>query len=507
MCLNSLCMPPYLHDRLPRHELSFRGEELILDVYGVAAKPVRLLTHSNETLQALRDMVACKLDVSEKYLTLTTADTVLQPDMGSWSLGELGIFPDTVLHASLTIAQDTVCPPYVPPAESDPAMERLLPGFRLVSRQDFLERLFELAELPFSSVQRIAAKLLQSIPSDPVEHKKLSTRVRIGGGEDSKLALQAALVKIRSPFRRLYNMELLASIILSADSLAKAQDASVLNFRQAFLEACGLQVLVDVLAKCNEPGAYDSLEDNRAAWTVAASLLQFLTWKGIHVDVQVLHQNVLTLEIPQDKHNEHLRKMFQEQKSKVCSVLFSGINSRSLLDSLLTLSWRASLANWSAKTLAELSTAPPPPEGPQLPDMWLAQHTVVLLCFLLQTKPDTLVAFADMPLCEPFLRDVLLQCKSHRIRALFAAKFVDLSRTVLARVWPAMLSILSTHVERNSDNCTEFFGFLTQLLPAVVAPSSMVQADLGALLQAELTFLKVLELQLSASFLSRITHF
>eukprot|EP00042_Codosiga_hollandica_P058700 m.888901 g.888901 ORF g.888901 m.888901 type:complete len:2301 (-) comp59937_c0_seq1:245-7147(-) len=481
-----------LSKKIRRHDISFRGEELSLEIHGVG-QPFRLFTHSNETLLAFRDQVAARLDVSERFLAIYHSDCLLRPDQNHSSLGELAIFPESSIIANLLNAQDTPCPPYVPPVDSDPASERLLPGYRLVSRPDFLERLFELTEWPVPTIQQLSSKLLLCAPSDPQELKKLVTRVRVGGGEESKVALQAFLLRAKGTFRRLYNVQLLSSVIHPCDTNTHTPDASVTNFRQAFLEASGLQTLVEILARCNEvSAASDSVQDLRVTWTIATALLHFLLWRGISVDLQVIRQSALTLEIPEDRKSEYTKKVFQEQKMKILNVLVGGINAKVLVDALTNICWRAATANWQAKSTQELSLANPT-EVPSLEDNWLAHHALSLLAFLFQVKQEAIGILADAPFFDAFLRDTLLQCKSQRVRHAFYNKFFDsASKNAIARFWTASVALLASVVERNAETCFEYFSFLTGLLPSasstVMAPSDVLQH-----LTTELAYLKAVK--------------
>ena len=472
--------------RFARHGSSFKGEELKLEVHTTGV--THLTVHSNETLGRFRDSIARMVDVADNYFHVYVDNRYLGPELNAATLGELDIFPESVVVVSfVAMNNDAPLPCYVQLPETNMSMEQLLPAHRLAHRADLMDRLFELTELPFPAIQTQVAKLLRFLPTDPVELQRTLARVKIGSVSDANTHLVMLCLKCRTPFRRTYNLQLLSSLI-QPSKITPAVQTQAMQFRQAFVDANGPQILIDVLASAKEPCPSDVLAESSQGWLVALRILRFLLWKGIHLDIKVLSLNPSLEAIKDpDQKNEFFRKIAQEQRQTLAIERVLTLPSKQIFDALLNMIWRSSVGNWRAKTLQELAESKDPYELHPT-DVWLAHESCHLLALLMQLNVYFTTYFSDFTFFLPLHRDVLLRCLNARIRWAFYTQPLETTvARMLDKLWPTLLDLLP-QADAYGDSCKEFFDYLCHICARVAEDTSQ---DMAALLTREADWIQV----------------
>ena len=472
--------------RFAKHGTSFRGEELNLDIQSTSA--LRINCHSNNTFLHLRDTIAAQLGVAENFLHLYVDSVFIPPDKNGISLAELSVFPESSIIANVAqTTNDTPAPAYTPPVDANMALEPLMPGYRLAHRQDYLERLFEITELPFPALQKLASSLLMCLPTDPQELSRALSRVRIGAFEDSRNYLQLLLLKPRTKSRRLYNLQLVQALLLPARISPQSQEIS-LQFRQAFVDANGLQMLVDVVASSKDAPAPEAVGDCRDTFLSCVRIIRFLLWRGIHLDIKVLTNNP-SLEIITDKDqkNEFVRKVAQEQRQTQAVQRIESLPVKIFNDALINIIWRSALGNWAAKSWKELADTSDP-VATTLADVWLAHESIALWSFLVQISSEYLTASTEFSEYVSFHRDLLLRTTSARVRWMFFFKPIEtISTKILPKTWTTLLSLLPS-TSQFQETCKEYFDYLCYIGSKTLESSGQ---DTSSLLQAEIEWIQV----------------
>lgn len=287
------------------HGASFHGYPININVSSdLPRQELMLQCHSNESLKSLRHRIASRLNTTPEQIQLSTSEKLLLPSKDQKLLYQLGFEDDQMLFAKVSVSGVTTVPTKEE-AESQEAMrideasasgsnrqtfaleqEKMMPGVIMATECKAFDKLYQLAELEEPSITVRVQRLLMLLPTDPDVQEGLES---IGqqfslscspGSMDDRMASTVNLQDMfkcvtpgMSPFRILYNLEVLSSKLMP--TLNRDGGANARMFKEHFLAAGGLSIVVNILQKDMFPQDVDT-EIRRGCYAICLQLARFL---------------------------------------------------------------------------------------------------------------------------------------------------------------------------------------------------------------------------------------
>ncbi|XP_015755638.1 PREDICTED: ubiquitin carboxyl-terminal hydrolase 24-like [Acropora digitifera] len=287
------------------HGASFHGYPININVSSdLPRQELMLQCHSNESLKSLRHRIASRLNTTPEQIQLSTSEKLLLPSKDQKLLYQLGFEDDQMLFAKVSVSGVTTVPTKEE-AESQEAMrideasasgsnrqtfaleqEKMMPGVIMATECKAFDKLYQLAELEEPSITVRVQRLLMLLPTDPDVQEGLES---IGqqfslscspGSMDDRMSSTVNLQDMfkcvtpgMSPFRILYNLEVLSSKLMP--TLNRDGGANARMFKEHFLAAGGLSIVVNILQKDMFPQDVDT-EIRRGCYAICLQLARFL---------------------------------------------------------------------------------------------------------------------------------------------------------------------------------------------------------------------------------------
>lgn len=287
------------------HGASFHGYPININVSSdLPRQELTLQCHSNESLKSLRHRIANRLNTTAEQIQLSTSEKLLLPSKDQKLLYQLEFEDEQMLFAKVSVSGVTSVPTKEE-AESQEAMrideasasgsnrqtfaleqEKMMPGVIMATECKAFDKLYQLAELEEPSITVRVQRLLMLLPTDPDVQEALES---IGqqfsiscspGSVDDRLLSTANLQNMfkcitpgMSPFRILYNLEVLSSKLMPTQNRDGGANARM--FKENFLTAGGLGVVVNILQKDMFPQDVDT-EIRRGCYAICLQLARFL---------------------------------------------------------------------------------------------------------------------------------------------------------------------------------------------------------------------------------------
>lgn len=287
------------------HGASFHGYPITINVSSdLPRQEITLQSHSNESLKSLRHRIANRLNTSHEQIQISTSEKLLLPSKDQKLLYQLEFEDEQLLFAKVSVSGVTTVPTKEE-AESQEAMridessasgsnrqtyaleqERMMPGVIMATECKAFDKLYQLAELEEPSITVRVQRLLMLLPTDPDVQEALDSigkQYNIScspGGTDDRMLSMTNLQNMfkcvmpgMSPFRILYNLEVLSSKLMPTQNRDGGANARM--FKENFLAAGGLSVVVNILQKDMFPQDVDT-EIRRGCYAICLQLARFL---------------------------------------------------------------------------------------------------------------------------------------------------------------------------------------------------------------------------------------
>ncbi|XP_022101626.1 ubiquitin carboxyl-terminal hydrolase 24-like isoform X2 [Acanthaster planci] len=277
------------------HGASYQGQPITMQVVCDSPKyDFILVGHGNETLQSVRQRIAQRMRTTIDNIQIAANERMLMSNKYPKLLRQLE-FEDqqllTVKQFGTSVSRIDESIPFTGRQNYITDLERSLPGVVMATGGQVFEMLYQLAELEGSRLTERVRNLLMLIPTDPTVQEALDSICRQTEGtsvdwgdslnspkETSKATLESLFKtnsQSMSAFRLLYNLEVLSSRLVPSLQEDKATQASAQTFRENFLSAGGLSLVISVLQKESIPQDLDE-ETRRGCYMICLHLARFL---------------------------------------------------------------------------------------------------------------------------------------------------------------------------------------------------------------------------------------
>lgn len=279
------------------HGASFHGYPLTLTVrceLGLSLhQEFTVLCHSNETLGSVRQKIIAGLNQTQEHVQIHVDDKLLSMTRDHKLLHQLDIHDEHVIQVRLgavsvatsSMSAPATVPSKLPEPSSSAAtskqnfeyeQEKMLPGVVMAKGGEVFHMLYQLSELEEPKITKRVQKLLMLIPTDPAVLETLdilgqknlkqgsssedvsagkssprkspnpSTSIPRQTPQDVMKALFDISAPDMTPFRILYNLEVLSSRLMpTLEDAGSRQEAR--SFSEEFLNNGGLSLVVNVL--------------------------------------------------------------------------------------------------------------------------------------------------------------------------------------------------------------------------------------------------------------------
>ncbi|XP_071800380.1 ubiquitin carboxyl-terminal hydrolase 24-like isoform X2 [Asterias amurensis] len=493
------------------HGASYQGHPITMQVTCDSPKyDFVLVGHGNETLQSVRQRIAHRMRTTVENIQIAANDRMLTSSKYPKLLRQLE-FEDqqllTVKQLGATVSRMDESIPFTGRQSYMAEVERSLPGVVMAMGGQVFEMLYQLAELEGSRLTERVRNLLMLIPTDPTVQEALDsicrqsegTSVDWGDGSSSpKETTKATLDSLfktnsqsMSAFRLLYNLEVLSSRLVPSLQEDKATQMSAQTFRENFLNAGGLSLVISVLQRESIPQDMDE-ETRRGCYIICLHLARFLLCGETTTDVMEsdLSLTESQAEVSADTSSGNLsssfgtspRKMslvermssveasgdvaYREGTSKAIAVIQTMSTSEfsSMIGCLMRVCWAAAAGQLrlasSANQIKENSlggfamginrrsrhssggSSSSDVDSQNLhagvcllathvstKDAMIAREALELLIACLQLRSHNLSSFYNMAAMGDFVIDILLACPHGEVRSTAMEQFFTLSTT------------------------------------------------------------------------------
>ncbi|XP_070196439.1 ubiquitin carboxyl-terminal hydrolase 24-like isoform X2 [Littorina saxatilis] len=307
------------------HAASFHGYPLTLTVRCEALhQEFNVLCHSNETLHSLRQKIISGLHQTQECIQIHANDKLLCNSRDHKLLHQLEIHDGQVVQVRLgssSVATSSVSAPS--PSTSKPPepaasaatskqnfefeQEKMLPGVVMAKGGEVFHMLYQLSELEEPKITKRVQKLLMLIPTDPAVLEALDTLAYkslkptsssedVSGGKsgsphkssnpsapsatprptarDTMKQLFDSNAPDMSPFRILYNLEVLSSKLMPTQDDA-VSGGETRTFCEEFLNNGGLSLVVNVLQPESLPSDIN-YEIRQGCYSICLQLARYL---------------------------------------------------------------------------------------------------------------------------------------------------------------------------------------------------------------------------------------
>ncbi|EDO44319.1 predicted protein, partial [Nematostella vectensis] len=281
------------------HAASFHGYPINVNVNcDVTKQNLSLQCHSNENLRSVRHRIAAKLNVSAEQIQIFNNEKLLMSSKDQKLLYQLDFQEDQQVFVKTSNTSVTM----VPTREEASAsgcnrqsialeQERMIPGVLMATECKAFDKLYQLAELEEPSITAHVQKLVMLLPTDPQVQEALdcigqqfTLSCSPGGSSlDESSSLSPIDINLKSmfrctsvgmsPFRVLYNLEVLSSKLMP--TAHRDGGAAARAFKESFLAAGGLNIVVNILQKDMFPSDVDT-EIRRGCYGICLQLARFL---------------------------------------------------------------------------------------------------------------------------------------------------------------------------------------------------------------------------------------
>ncbi|XP_033116308.1 ubiquitin carboxyl-terminal hydrolase 24-like [Anneissia japonica] len=279
------------------HEASYQGHPITIHVSCDIPKiEFTIVCHSNESLRSVRTRIAVRLKTNTDNVQIAANDTMLLPCKDQKLLRQLSFEEEQLLNVKQTMVtsiqynarndeQSTVS--FQPRTAYAMELERSLPGVVMATGGQVFEMLYQLADLDETKITQRVRNLLRLIPTDPSIIEALDNICRYNDdaennegspGKPPRQVLQDLFTtsshSSMSAFRVLYNLEVLNACLMPANQEDNGIQ-STRRFREAFLNAGGLSLIVSILQKDAIPADADE-ETRRGCYSICIQLARFV---------------------------------------------------------------------------------------------------------------------------------------------------------------------------------------------------------------------------------------
>ncbi|XP_071953763.1 ubiquitin carboxyl-terminal hydrolase 24-like [Antedon mediterranea] len=279
------------------HEASYQGHPITMHVScDIPKHEFTLVGHSNESLRNVRTKIAIRLKTNTDNVQIAANDAMLLPSKDQKLLRQLSFEEEQSLTVKQTMVSsiqyntrndEQINISFQPRTAYAMELERSLPGVVMATGGQVFEMLYQLADLDEPRITERVRNLLRLIPTDPSVVEALDNICR--NNEDAE-SLEGSPVKAHrqvlqdlfttssqssmSAFRVLYNLEVLNACLMPANHEDNGIQ-STRRFREAFLNAGGLSLIVNILQKDAIPSDADE-ETRRGCYSICIQLARFV---------------------------------------------------------------------------------------------------------------------------------------------------------------------------------------------------------------------------------------
>ncbi|XP_038074652.1 ubiquitin carboxyl-terminal hydrolase 24-like isoform X2 [Patiria miniata] len=277
------------------HGASYQGQPITMQVICDSPKyDFILVGHGNETLQSVRQRIAQRMRTTVDNIQIAANDRMLMSNKYPKLLRQLEFEEQQVLtvkQLGTAVSRIDESVPFTGRQSYLTDMERSLPGVVMATGGQVFEMLYQLAELEGSRLTERVRNLLMLIPTDPTVQEALDSICRQTEGssvdwgdgfnspkETTKATLESLFKtnsQSMSAFRLLYNLEVLSSRLVPSLQEDRATQTSAQTFRENFLNAGGLSLVISVLQRESIPQDLDE-ETRRGCYMICLHLARFL---------------------------------------------------------------------------------------------------------------------------------------------------------------------------------------------------------------------------------------
>ncbi|XP_041474973.1 ubiquitin carboxyl-terminal hydrolase 24-like isoform X2 [Lytechinus variegatus] len=260
-----------------------------------------IVGHSNETLQSVRHKIAQRLKTTLDNVQIMANDRLMLTTKDQKLLSELEFDEEQDLNIKLhgpvssTVSSSARIDENMSSFGQQSELERSLPGVVMATGGQVFDMLYQLADLDEPRITERVRKLLMMIPTDPSIPESLDSICRqtadsvtslggeTSGSESNKDSSRATLEGLfransthgMSAFRVLYNLEVLSSKLMPSMQEDIGTQTSAQNFRESFLNAGGLSLVINALQKDSIPQDVDD-DTRRGCYSICLQLARFL---------------------------------------------------------------------------------------------------------------------------------------------------------------------------------------------------------------------------------------
>lgn len=226
--------------------------------------------HTNQLTSEIRDSVASKMNWVRSRTQLNLSGVVIR-DKDDRRLSEYGVTSDCVIQASVGGSVQSYPDIYDEGGYvySSTGNQSKCPAVLMAGKNDYMRRLFELAESSDSVVREHARILLDALPTEPSE-----TQAYEDSCNRPTLAMLRSLLPLDrlTPFKLSYKLQTLSNLLLPAVGMWSHHVAEARSF---FVRNNGLGLLLEVLSCPRLRGSSD-VQTKLSCFTTAFTLFKFL---------------------------------------------------------------------------------------------------------------------------------------------------------------------------------------------------------------------------------------